>query len=189
MSKVNSKIKFYSFGSEKIDFSKIDNMLDLDTSKPVLVSKGFNKALRSVIEKDINFLSRKINDIVTNITKALSANNISPGKMDSDIKNIDLLINEIESLISYVIIEKENIKVSIFSSNKKDKKKKTKDLEELLSLLSKYETELIAIKNEYNKLSERKNVIKIVENDVQEDSSDDPLERTINFYLNKQKNN
>lgn len=189
MKNENSKIKFYSFGSEKIDFSKIDNMLDLDSSKPVLVSKGFNKALKSVIEKDINFLSRKISEIIKDITKALIENNIRTKKIDADINELDLIINELDGLISHVIIEKENTKVSLFSSNKKEKKKKSKDLELLLNMLSKYETELIAIKNEYNKLCERKNVIKVVETDKEEEKSLDPLERTINFYLNKQKNN
>ena len=56
MNDTKPKIKFYSMGSQKIDFSKILNDVNLDASKPVTISSGFNNALRSVIDKDIDFL-------------------------------------------------------------------------------------------------------------------------------------
>ena len=56
MKENNLKLEFYSFGSKKIDFSKLENQLELDASKPIVVSKDFNKALKSVIEKDIDFM-------------------------------------------------------------------------------------------------------------------------------------
>ena len=64
---VSEKIKFYSLGSEKIDFTKIQNFLNLDTSKPVVASKGFNKALKSVIDKDIDFLTISLKKLINKI--------------------------------------------------------------------------------------------------------------------------
>lgn len=189
MSDVNSKVKFYSFGSKKIDFSKLENMLDLDATKPVVVSKGFNKALKSVIEKDIDFIARKIKQIVKEIKKILVVNDIVVEQLDDNIDNIDVLVSKIDSVISNIIINKENLKVGIFSTNKKEKKKKANSLDECSNLLTKYQTEIIAIKNEYNKLKERKSVLYDVEPEEKEETDElDPLERTINFYLSKQKN-
>lgn len=186
-----SKIKFYSLGSEKIDFSKIDNKEFLDSSKPVVVSEGFNKALKNVIDKDIEFLSNKIKKIIKEINKLLIANNLSEDEINADIKRIDDIVNEVESIISKVIIEKENIKLGLFSTNKKEKKQRYKNIEDCISILSKYQTELISIKNEYNKLNQRKDVLKdsVFDEKNEEIVKEDPLERTINFYLNKQKEN
>ncbi len=105
-----SKIKFYSLGSEKIDFSKIDNKEFLDSSKPVVVSEGFNKALKNVIDKDIEFLSNKIKKIIKEINKLLIANNLSEDEINADIKRIDDIVNEVESIIRKAKIEKENKK-------------------------------------------------------------------------------
>ncbi len=187
----NSKIKFYSLGSEKIDLSKIKNNEGLDSSKPVVASKEFNKALKSVIDKDINFLSGKTSNIVKEIIKLLLINNFINEKIRDDIENIDDTINDVEAIISKIIIEKENIKLGIFTTNKKEKKKTQKKLEECINTISKYESELISIKNEYNKLKQRSGVV----NDVVLDETDlkkvkeGPLERTINFYVNKEKEN
>ena len=186
-----SKIKFYSLGSEKIDFSKIDNKEFLDSSKPVVVSEGFNKALKNVIDKDIEFLSNKIKKIIKEINKLLIANNLSEDEINADIKRIDDIVNEVESIISKAIIEKENINLGLFSTNKKEKKQRYKNIEDCISILSKYQTELISIKNEYNKLNQRKDVLKdsVFDEKNEEIVKEDPLERTINFYLNKQKEN
>lgn len=186
-----SKIKFYSLGSEKIDFSKIDNKEFLDSSKPVVVSEGFNKALKNVIDKDIEFLSNKIKKIIKEINKLLITNDLSQHEINADIKIIDDIVNEVESIISKAIIEKENIKLGLFSTNKKEKKQRYKNIEDCISILSKYQTELISIKNEYNKLNQRKDVLKDSIFDEKKDElvKEDPLERTINFYLNKQKEN
>lgn len=187
-----SKIRFYSLGSEKIDFSKINSKEFLDSSKPVVVSEGFNKALKSVIDKDIEFLSNKVKKIIIEIKKLLVINNIDNEEIKDDIKVIDDIVNEVESVISTIIIQKENVKLSLFSTNKKEKKKRNKNLEDCINILSKYQTELISIKNEYNKLNQRKEVLKdsvYDETSDDEPSLEDPLERTINFYLNKQKEN
>lgn len=186
-----SKIKFYSLGSEKIDFSKIVNNEALDSSKPVVASKGFNKALKSVIAKDISFLSEKTSSIISEIIKLLAINNFNEEEIKGDIEKIDDIINDIEAVISKIIIEKESIKLGLFSTNKKEKKKKQKRLEECVNTLSKYQSELISIKNEYNKLKQRSEVLKDVVFD-EEDSDiikEDPLERTINFYMSKEKGN
>lgn len=189
MNDTKPKIKFYSLGSQKIDFSKIANDINLDSSKPITVSSDFNNALRSVIDKDIDFLSDKVKKIIKEIKKSLVINDIDFDINDS-INQIDSIINEIETTISKVIIEKENIKVGLFSTKKKEKKAKYKKLEECVESLSKYQSELISIKDEYNKLLKRKNIlgddnISQEENNI---ASEDPLERTINFYMKKQGN-
>ncbi len=185
----NSKIKFYSLGSEKIDFSKITNNEQLDSSKPVIASKGFNKALKSVIDKDIAFLSDKVKSIIMEIQKILVTNGFVDEMISDKIENIDDIVNEVEVIISKVIIEKESIKFNLFSTNKKQKKQRYKKLEESVEALSRYQTELISIKNEYDKLAQRKMVLKdtIFDDDNTETTKEDPLERTINFYMSKQK--
>lgn len=184
-----SKIKFYSLGSEKIDFSKIVNNEQLDSSKPVITSKGFNKALKSVIDKDIAFLSDKVKNIIHEVQKVLVTNGFVDETISDKIENIDDIVNEVEVIISNVIIEKESIKLNLFSTNKKQKKQRYKKLGESVDVLSKYQTELISIKNEYNKLAQRKMVLKdtIFDDDNTETTKEDPLERTINFYMSKQK--
>ena len=188
MSKQDSKVKFYNFGREKIDFSKLENLLDLDASKPIVVSKGFNKALKTVIEKDIKLLEKKVKQIVKEITKIMITNNIPIEKLDDSIENIDNLIASIEILISDMIISKGNYKVSLFSLNKKEKKRKQSSLEQTLNTLTDYQNEIVAIKNEYNKLTNRKSTLKDFVEEKSEEDKIDPLERTINFYLNKQRN-
>lgn len=191
MHDTKSKIKFYSLGSEKIDFSKIINNKVLDSCKPVVASKGFNKALKSVIEKDISFLSEKATNIISEIIKILTINNFNNEKLNGDIEKIDDTLNEMETVISKIIIEKENIKLGLFSTNKKEKKKKQKGLEECVNILTKYQSELISIKNEYNKLKRRSEVLKdvVFEEEDSDIIKEDPLERTINFYMSKEKGN
>lgn len=187
MNDVSSKIKFYSLGSEKIDFSKIISNDLIDSSKPIIVSNGFNKALKSVINKDINFLDNKLKSILKEIKKILVVNEFEED-IDGNIENINDVVDNVEKLISKVIIKKGSIKVNIFSTNKKVKKGKQKSLDNAFDVLSKYQTELISIKNEYNKLIERKDVLKdtLFEETYEEDIKEDPLERTINFYMSKQ---
>lgn len=187
MNKQDSKVKFYNFGSEKIDFSKLENLLDLDASKPIVVSKGFNKALKTVIEKDIKLLQRKVKEIVKEITKIMVINNVSMKKLDDNIENIDNLIASIEILISDMIISKGNYKVGLFSLNKKEKKRKQSSLDQTLNALTNYQNEIVAIKNEYNKLKDRKSTLNDFVEEKTEEEKIDPLERTINFYLNKQR--
>lgn len=184
-----SKIKFYSLGSEKIDFSNISNWEPLDSSKPVIASKGFNKALKSVIDKDIALLSKKISDIVKEIKKTLVINNFTNENISDKVEDIDEIVNEVETTISRIIIEKESIKLKLFSTNKKLKKERLKNLSDAIDTLSKYQAELISISNEYNKLTQRKMFLKddSFDNENSKTKKEDPLERTVNFYMNKQK--
>lgn len=186
-----SKIKFYSLGSEKIDFSKIIRDKKLDSSKPIIASKGFNKALKNVIDKDINFLSNNVEKIIKEITMLLVKCGIGNEEISSDIEKIDDVVNDVETIISKVIIEKESIKLGLFSTKKKEKKQRYKRLEDCVDTLSKYQSELISMKDEYNKLIQRKSVLKDEDLNEEEDDKpkEDPLERTINFYMSKQNSN
>lgn len=185
-----SKIKFYSLGSEKIDFSKIIRDEKLDFSKPIIASKGFNKALKNVIDKDINFLSRNVKKITKEITMLLLKCGVDNDEISSDIEKIDDIINSVETIISKVIIEKESIKMGLFSTKKKEKKQRYKKLEDCVDTLSRYQSELISMKDEYNKLIQRISVLKDEDLNEEEDDNpkEDPLERTINFYMSKQNN-
>jgi hypothetical protein len=183
MYSAKSKIKFYSLGSEKIDLSKMKEILD--SSKPVIASKGFNRALKSVIDKDINLLANNLKKIAEAITKLLLENGIINEAISTDIEKIDDVVNDVETVISKVIIEKESIKIGLFSTKKKEKKQRYKKLDTCMNKLSKYQSELISIKDEYNKLAQRKSVLKDEDlNEEEETISEDPLERTINFYMN-----
>lgn len=192
MKNVSPKIKFYSLGTQKINFSKINNSLSLDTDKDVVVSENFNKALNTVINKDINFLKSKVDKIINEINELLVLNQVNDAKLSGNISNLDDLNNDVELIISKLIIEKESIKFGLFRTKRKEKKKKYNDLEECINKIMKYQKELILVKNEYNKLDERKTIIKdvIVEDDEKKEKKEelDPLERTINFYMNKSEN-
>lgn len=192
MKNVSPKIKFYSLGAKKIDLSKVNNEVILDTDKDVVVSESFNKALNTVINKDINFLKNKVDKIISEINKLLVLNQINDTKLSGNINCLDDLNNDVELIISKLIIEKESIKFGIFRTKRKEKKKKYNELEECINKIMKYQTELILVKNEYNKLDERKTIIKdvIVEDNENQDKNEelDPLERTINFYMNKSEN-
>ena len=190
---VNEKIKFYNLGSEKIDFSKIQNFLNSDISKPVVVSKGFNKALKSVIDKDIDFLSISLKKIINKVNELLDSNLLEPVfNFEPNLENISLVKETLKGYITKLIESKKKNKIRIFTGNKKIKKENLKKLENCINILKNYEIELISIANEYNKLVERKNKLGFIENDVDENKKDDyedPLERTINFYMTqKQKN-
>lgn len=189
---VNEKIKFYSLGSEKIDFTKIQNFLNLDTSKPVVASKGFNKALKSVIDKDIDFLTISLKKLINKINVLLDSNCLELGfELEENLENISSTNENLKGYISKLVESKKKNKISIFSSDKKRKKENLKRLEDCIYTLNNYQNELISIGNEYNKLIERKNKLGFVENEIEENKNDyeDPLERTINFYMNqKQKN-
>ena len=95
------------------------------------------------------------------------------------------IINSVEIIISNVIIEKDKIKVGIFSTNKKIKREKIASLSILKDSLVKSQTELIAIKDEYNKLIKRKKKVK-EESYINKVNIEDPLERTVNFYMKKE---
>ena len=181
-------ILFYSIDGKLIDNLSLNNNV-LDNKKEIKTSKEFNIALKKVTQKDINFLQNKVINIIKNIKKNLAMNNtFIQNEIDDDIKNIDNIINDVEGLISKLIIDKNSIKIGIFSSNKKAKKQEAKNLEKSINYLSKSLNDIISIKNEYNKLIDRtKSIDELQIDDKEEDKQkEDPLERTINFYMKRQ---
>ena len=180
------KIKFYSLGSEKIDISKIKTISEID-SNPIYVSKGFNKALKKVIENDIVFLDKKVNKVLNNIKVFFEARDIrfdvSDYLMIGDIEN---LVVQMENSIRSLNEEKKNNKIGLFTFQKKEKKLKLKNIEECINYLKKCETDIKKIKNEYNKLNKKQTLIAKENNEKDEtEEKEDPLERTIKFYMNK----
>ena len=194
MNTAESEIKFYSLGSKRLDLSKIGlKGEEIDLTKPVKTSKKFNEALNAVTKKDINVLNKKAKNIQSEITKRLAvAGTILKEKLDFEIKDIEPLINKVDEITSNLIITKGNGRVGLFSSNKKMKKNNLKKMDECIEYLSKCQKELISMKNEYNKLMSRSTLIEdILINDSNSLSADeedtteeDPMERTINFYMN-----
>lgn len=189
MDDVEPKIKFYRMGSERLDFARLSSLKSFDSSKPVRTSRNFNAALKSVIQKDIDFLSKKIDNITKEITKRLAINGTTlEKKLEGKIQNIDALIIDVETLISNVIIEKNSIKIGVFTANKKKLRERISKLEDSAEFLAKCQSDLISIKNEYTKLVERN--LSIVDDEIGPEDNDDlpaedPLERTINFYMKK----
>lgn len=186
MNAANTKIKFYTLGSEKIDFKSAQ----LDASKPILLSSKYNRALQSVIDKDISSLVDKFDSMKEKIRKLLVIHNITEKLENNTVENVEKVLNSLNNIIDIIKHEKEQIKLGLFSTNKKEKKEKIKSLEKCLSSLLKYQAEIISIKNEYNKLIQRRGIlINIVEQEeLNESKKYDPLERTINFYLSKKEN-
>lgn len=186
MSSAQTKIKFYTLGSEKIDFKNAQ----LDASKPVLLSNKYNIALQSVIDKDISSLVDKLDSLKEKIRKLLVIHNITKELENNTVENIEKILTDLTEIIDIVKHEKEQIKLGLFASNKKEKKEKIKSLDKCLSVLLKYQAEIISIKNEYNKLMQRRGILRnIVEQEkAEENKKYDPLERTINFYMKKSEN-
>lgn len=188
MNTAELEIKFYSLGSKRLDLSKIGlKGEEIDLSKPVKTSKKFNEALNAVTKKDINVLNKKAKNIQSEITKRLAvAGTILKEKLDFEIKDIESLINKVDEITSNLIITKGNGRVGLFSSNKKLKKDNLKKMDECIEYLSKCQKELISMKNEYNKLMSRNTFIEgvLINNGTEEETKEDPMERTINFYMN-----
>lgn len=194
MNTAESEIKFYSLGSKRLDLSKIGlKSEEIDLSKPVRTSKKFNEALNAVTRKDINVLNKKAKSIQSEITKRLAvAGTILKEKLDFEIKDIESLISRVDEITSNLIITKGNGRVGLFSSNKKLKKDNLKKMDECIEYLSKCQKELISMKNEYNKLMSRSTLIEDVlindsnslSADEEDTTEEDPMERTINFYMN-----
>lgn len=194
MDTAESEIKFYSLGSKRLDLSKIGlKSEEIDLSKPVRTSKKFNEALNAVTRKDINVLNKKAKSIQSEITKRLAVvGTILKEKLDFEIKDIESLISRVDEITSNLIITKGNGRVGLFSSNKKLKKDNLKKMDECIEYLSKCQKELISMKNEYNKLMSRSTLIEDVlindsnslSADEEDTTEEDPMERTINFYMN-----
>ena len=187
------KIKFYSLDGKTVDVFNVKKNDIIDFDKDIKTNKNFNDALKKVLKKDMKLLANKVINIVNEITKKLAINGtILNDKLESDISKIDLIISDLENIISNLIIEKNSIKIRFFSSNKKEKKEKIKKLENSIEFISKSLNDIISIKDEYNKLDKRnKDLEDLVFEDVKNDEEDetDPLERTINFYMSKNEKN
>ena len=187
------KIKFYSLDGKTVDVFNVKKNDIIDFDKDIKTNKNFNDALKKVLKKDMKLLANKVINIVNEITKKLAINGtILNDKLESDISKIDLIISDLENIISNLIIEKNSIKIRFFSSNKKEKKEKIKKLENSIEYISKSLNDIISIKDEYNKLDKRnKDLEELVFEDVKNDEEDetDPLERTINFYMSKNEKN
>ncbi len=187
------KIKFYSLDGKTVDVFNVKKNDIIDFDKDIKTNKNFNDALKKVLKKDMKLLANKVINIVNEITKKLAINGtILNDKLESDISKIDLIISDLENIISNLIIEKNSIKIRFFSSNKKEKKEKIKKLENSIEYISKSLNDIISIKDEYNKLDKRnKDLEDLVFEDVKNDEEDetDPLERTINFYMSKNEKN
>ena len=151
----NGKIKFYGMDGS--------SLIDIENNS----SENFNRALKSVMEKDINILKSKLTSTIKDIKKRCAkCDYFDLDQIDDNIKSIEFIITQVENIISDLIIKKDGIKVGLFSSNKKAKKDQIKKLEDTIIYISNRQNEIIGIKNEYDK--------------------EDPLERTINFYMAKQ---
>ena len=166
----DSNIKFYSLDNIKISKNE------------------FNKVLDDLTKKDIKFLSNKIDRTIKQINEEFTKHNIALNlNRNYTLKSINELIKDIEDILSKIIIEKDSIKVGVFSTQKKLKKDKLKKYEKLIDFLTKKQNDIISVKDEYNKVISRKNVNEYFsieeENIVKKD--DNPLERTINFYTKK----
>ena len=173
MNNAEPMIRFYTIDGKKIEDLELNVGKKLDEEKEIKVSNNFNKALRTVINKDIKFLSNKLTNIIKDITKHLMVNNaMLEVKINDKLENIDESINDIEALISNLIVKRENIKIGFFSSHKKEKK-----------------NDIISIKDEYIKLDQRNkglDYIVIEDEEKKKTIKEDPLERTINFYMAKE---
>lgn len=180
-------MKFYSLEKSKLE--GINKDVSVSEIKEVKASTEFNKALASVIKKDINKIEIRLKSIIANITKLLAKNSVFfDEQLEADVNNFENIINIIESKISEMIIKKGNIKVGIFSSRKKEKRKNIENLEEDIKNISKLQNDIISLKDEYIKLRNRLNNIGVSDVLKEElDDTEDPLERTINFYMNKNK--
>lgn len=192
MDEIKEGIMFYNLGTQKIDFSKIQNYFNIDTSKPVIASKGFNKALKNVIDKDIGFLRNSLKKIITKVNKVLDSN-CSELELEIDITddNITSVKNKVIEILNKITEYKLKNKVGVFTTDKRNKKQKQKKLEECINHLNDYQKELISIEIEYNKLIGRKNKIGFEESETEDNKLEyeDPLERTINFYMTKDQKN
>ena len=148
-------------------------------------SMEYGSALKSIIDKDMTLLNNNLNKIIEEVIRLYTmyvGSTISIGGIDDAIEKIDELINTIT-------IKKNGVKVSMFSPRKKEKKEEQNVMDTHIDVLNKFKTELYSMKDEYNKLSERKSNIKDdykPENTPEEVS---PLERTLNYFEKKEKGN
>ena len=107
-----------------------------------------NKALKSVIDKDIDFLTISLKRLINKINDLLDSNFLElEFDFEPDLEGISLINKELKNYISKLIESKKKNKISIFSGDKKRKKENLKRLEDCINSLTKYENELISISN------------------------------------------
>lgn len=174
-----SKIKFFPFNREVFDENATYES-----------SSHFNEALKNIVDKDINMLNKKLTTMVNDIAKVLAlTGTLGSQKLEYDITQIDDFISFLEVKIGDIIIEKGSIKIGLFSSNKKFKKERILMLEDSINKLHKYQDDLLSLKKEYEKIVKHKdNVDGVAFETKNETTVQNPLERTINFYMKKQEN-
>ena len=144
---MSADIKFYNLNSSNDD--KVNDNFD-----------NMSDAIDSVIKKDILKLNERLKEIVSNVTKLLVIEGITLQLINIEIDNIDNIINEIEDAINNLIIEKGNIKLGFFSSNKKMKRQRASSIDSTIEKVTKEVNNIIALKDEYNKLKQRNSDIK-----------------------------
>lgn len=178
------KIKFYSLGSQKLSLLNLD--YELDSSKTVVTSPNFERAMSKVIIKDLKSLDSRVEKNIKEINKLLLINEINV-QINSRYtsKDINKIIDDIEQIVKTILIEGENNKAGLFSFNKKKKKQRLSEINNLVEMLTKNQNDFISMKNEFLKLEERRKALTNIEDDEEEEEKEDPLERTINFYINK----
>lgn len=177
----DEKIVFYGFGKEKVPilFKMLNN--SLNTSITINEDEK-NKALYNITLKDIKLLDNRLSEILTKIKEELAFCDVNFNNNYS-LDKINALLDEIEKIQKKLIVEG-NVKISLFSSDKKKKRQVAENKLRLSNDLIKYQTEILSIKNEYDILKKRKNDIKFVQKD-ETYKDDDVLSRTVNFYMNK----
>ncbi len=189
-----SKVKYYKLGDESdyevISYDnktvEINNVREKEKQEDEY-SKTVSEGLKSVLDKDIEDLSKKLESINKKIVTTLATNNVLYDEnLSNDVALIDDNLVKVENIISKVIIEKESMKIGIFSSKKNEKREKQRSLNEAIDFLTRCQNDIIALRDEYNKLVERKEQVKDIDKKEEKDTSAS-LEQTINFYLNQKK--
>ena len=187
-----SKVKYYKLGDESdyevISYDnktvEINNVREKEKQEDEY-SKTVSEGLKSVLDKDIEDLSKKLESINKKIVTTLATNNVLYDEnLSNDVALIDDNLVKVENIISKVIIEKESMKIGIFSSKKNEKREKQRSLNEAIDFLTRCQNDIIALRDEYNKLVERKEQVKDIDKKEEKDTSAS-LEQTINFYLNQ----
>ena len=177
------KIKFHSLNRSRIDRLKTGDVDNDYSSKEFKLSKKYNNALLSVIKKDIDMLLQQYKDKINNFVNTLSNNGINVDGFSSDISMIDDTLRNILKLEKDIYRKAKKIKLGMFSTSKKKTEKENK--EELYKYVVKTKNDIIFTKNEYIKLTRRINNVTNSREEEKDYIEDDPLERTINFYMNK----
>jgi len=169
------KLRFY-------EFPRLYTSGNAELSKD---SDNYGRALKKVINNDLFLIENKVKKIIFDANKLLKDNGLNISILcDSSLDNIEEIIKEFQKIIDNLNIIKEQRRRKIYAFSRKAKKKEYTELVDCVNVFLKYKNDIISIKNEYNKLKNRDQKIVINTNKVI-NSYEDPLERTIKFYMNK----